>query len=78
MASIRHMAEITPLKIEITRSGLTVGRLAVLSGVSERTIHRLSRTVDTRPHRPTARALATVLDVPVNVLWPGFEEKAAA
>lgn len=66
------MRPVTPLKIAIVTSGMTVAEVAERSGVSHRTITRLARAGEnpTSPSPLTRRALADALGKPAEELWP--------
>lgn len=67
----------TPLKLAVVASGMTLTELSERSGVSVRSISRLSREPGSTPNRLTARALADALNTSVEALWPETTEQAA-
>lgn len=63
---------VTPLKLAIVASGLTISELSNASGISKVQISRLSAGQH-RPLPPTARALADALGATTTDLWPESE-----
>jgi transcriptional regulator with XRE-family HTH domain len=67
---------VTPLKIAIVSSGMTIRELSEASGVSDTQISRLSGGHN-KPNLLTQRALAEALNTTVDALWPELEDVAA-